>query len=134
MAWPGEGQRLERAVKAPTVLVVEDEWLVRDTIARELEDAGYAVIEAESGEAALALFKAGDIDLLFTDIRLPGTVDGWRLAETVRSMRPELPVIYATGYSIAERRQVPESVFLNKPYRPSAVIQAAQKLGVPPRP
>ncbi len=133
MARPSEELRLESA-KAPTVLVVEDEWLVRDTIARELEDAGYAVIEAESGETALAAFEADEIDLLFTDIRLPGAVDGWRLAETVRSMRPDLPVIYATGYSPAERRQVPESVFLGKPYRPSAVIEAARRLGVPPRP
>ena len=121
---------LSATVKMATVLVVEDEWLVRDTVARELEDAGYAVIEAESGETALAAFEADKIDLLFTDIRLPGAVDSWRLAETVRSMRPDLPVIYATGYSAAERRQVPESVFLGKPYRPSAMIQAAQKLGV----
>ena len=122
------------ALQAPTILVVEDEWLVRDMIARELEDAGYEVFEAETGEAALALMRENrPVDLLFTDIRLPGSVDGWGLAETVRSMRPDLPVIYATGYTVAEPRQVPGSVFLHKPYRPSAVIQAALKLGVPPK-
>ena len=80
----------------------------------------------------MALLQARrEIDLLFTDIRLPGALDGWRLAEDARAMRPGLPVIYATGYTAEPPRQVPGSVFLKKPYRPSAVLKAMHELGVP---
>ena len=116
---------------APTILVVEDEWLVRDVIAQELEDAGYAVLQTDSAEQALQMLREQPVDLLFTDIRLPG-LDGWSLAEQARVLHPDLPVIYATGYTIEQPRQVPESFFLNKPYRPSAVVRAAERLGVPP--
>lgn len=115
----------------PTILVVEDEWLVRDVVARELEDAGYTVLESDSAERALEVLREREVDLLFTDIRLPG-IDGWSLAEEARILRPDLPVIYATGYTVEQPRQVPESFFLNKPYRPSAVVKVAERLGVPP--
>lgn len=122
----------DEAATGRIVLVVEDEPLLLDVIATELEDAGYDVLRAINGERALAFLQARrHIDLLFTDIRLPGEVDGWRLAEDARVMRPGLPVIYATGYTAEPPRQVPGSVFLKKPYRPSAVIQAMHDLGVP---
>ncbi len=127
----------EQDQDAPTVLVVEDEWLVRDVIARELEEVGFRVVEAETGEAALAVVQETTrrIDLLLTDIRMPGKVDGWRLAEEARSLRPELPVIYASGYSHVQPRQEPKSVYLSKPFPMSLVIDAARRLGValPPR-
>jgi CheY-like chemotaxis protein len=117
----------------PLVLVVEDERLVREIITQELEDAGYRVLQAETGEGGLeALRGEPGVRLLFTDIRLPGPVDGWRLAEEARRLRPGLPVIYATGYSEESPRQVAGSIFLTKPYRPSGVIRAAASLGVPP--
>jgi len=124
----------QRYREAPTVLVVEDEWLMRDVLARELEDEGFTVLEAENGEEALAILRetARCIDLLLTDIRMPGSVDGWRLAEEARSLRPELPVIYATGYSHVQPRQVPKSVYLHKPFHLSHVIDAARPLGIAP--
>ena len=81
------------------VLVVEDEWLVRELIVGELLDEGFDVVEAESGEAALARYHEHNPDVLFTDIRLPGQIDGWDVAERCRASNSELPVVYATGRS-----------------------------------
>ena len=81
------------------VLVVEDEWLVRELIVGELLDAGFDVVEAESGEAALARYHEHNPDVLFTDIRLPGQIDDWDVAERCRASNSDLPVVYATGYS-----------------------------------
>ena len=117
----------------PTILLVEDEWIVRDAVARGLEALGYVVEEAANGDEALAVLKGGcKPDLLFTDIRLPGSMDGWQLAEAARAACPDIPVIYATGYADVEARYVPRSAFLRKPYRLSLVIRAAEALGVPP--
>ncbi len=117
------------SAKPPQVMVVEDEYLVRDMIVYELEFAGFQVLQAGSAEEALAqLADAGGIDLLFTDIRLPG-MDGWQLAETVRSRHSNIPGIYTSGY--ADRmKPLPHSKFLQKPYRPSQVLQAASDLGI----
>lgn len=115
----------------PLLLVVEDEALVRQLIVLELEDAGYDVVEAETGEEALAaLRRYPGIQLIFTDIRLPGTLCGWDIAERARAMRPNIPVIYATGYS-GELRLVPGAEFMRKPYKPAAVIDCMRNLGVP---
>ncbi|MGY2047662.1 response regulator [Methylobacterium sp. JK268] len=112
-----------------SVLVVEDELLLLDLVAAELEDAGLSVLQASTAEEALAVLGgAARIDLLFTDIRLPGGMDGWRLAEEALRLRPALRVIYATGFSGAAPRLAPGSLFFTKPYRPSAIIAAIRSL------
>ncbi len=113
---------------ARAILVVEDEGLVRETIVAELQDAGFLVFEAETAEQGLEILEDRAVHVLFTDIRLPGALDGWGLAERARSLNPDLPVIYATGFSAEDPRFVPKSVFLRKPYLPSAVLAAIQKL------
>jgi len=114
---------------APRVLVVEDEDLVRDMIVHELTIAGFEVLEAASAEDALALVPKFDrLDLLFTDIRLPG-MNGWQLAKQIRGRYAEVPVIYASGYADLVQ-PLPRSKFLQKPYRPSQVLQAASNLGI----
>lgn len=115
----------------PTILVVEDEMLLGDVIADELEDAGYRVILTLTGEEAMGFIDGSEpIDLLFTDIRLPGTIDGWKLAEAARRKRPDLPIIYASGYFVEQPREVPGSLFLTKPYRPSALLRALADFGL----
>lgn len=117
----------------PTVLVVEDEMLVREVIAAELLDAGFDVIEAETAGAGLALLQTRPaIDLLFTDIRLPGGQDGLGLAREARQLRPELPVIYATGYTPDALTMVPGGRLLRKPYRAQQVLDAMAALGIRP--
>jgi CheY-like chemotaxis protein len=116
-----------------SVLVVEDEPLILDIVADELNDAGFNVLQATTGEEAVAILNTVPlIDLLLTDIRLPGSVDGWGVAEHAREIFRTLPVIYVTGYSGKPVRQVPDSILLMKPYRPSAVVKAAKVLGVAP--
>ena len=111
------------------VLFVEDQPTVRYTVAEHLADAGYAVVQAGSGEDALALLANGaEIDVLLTDLRLPGSVDGWDIAETARELLPALPVIYASAYSYVTPRQVPGSVMLDKPYPPEALLDALEAL------
>ena len=82
---------------ARVALVVEDEWIVRDHIVRELKAHGWTVIEATTGEDALALFDGCEVDVLLTDIQLAGAMNGWEVAHAVRAAIPRLPVIYASG-------------------------------------
>jgi CheY-like chemotaxis protein len=113
-----------------TVLVVEDEWLLREVIGTYLRDAGCRVIEAESGETALAMLHDGAaVDVVFTDIRLTGDVNGWDVGEAARVTHGNIPVIYASGYSISPPRQVTGSLFFSKPYDPEAVLKACRALG-----
>jgi CheY-like chemotaxis protein len=113
----------------PRVLVVEDEFLVRDMIVQELALSGFEVLEAGSAEEGLQrLAEVDGVDLLFTDIRLPG-MNGWKLAEEIRARLADVPVIYASGY--AERMTpLPRSKFLQKPYLPAQILQAAAELGI----
>lgn len=113
------------------VLIVDDEPLILTIAQAQFEDAGYDVIATASGDAALsALENDVDVGLLFTDIRMPGNLDGWTLAEAAREILPALPVIYATGFSHDKPRPVVGSLFFMKPYRLAAIIEAAEKLSV----
>jgi CheY-like chemotaxis protein len=99
--------------------------MLRFTVASELRDAGYTVMTVARGEEALAILRGPTlVDALLTDIRLPGRLDGWDIAEQARAVRPDLPVIYATAYSYATPRQVPGSIMLDKPYKPQVLLDA----------
>ncbi len=116
------------AAAASTVLVVEDDLLVREFIVRELEDAGFLVLWAESGERAMTLAMTETFDVLLTDIRLPGDIDGWALAKAVRDRKPEIAIIYTTGYAPNRDRQLPGTKFLIKPYRVADVVAAIKEI------
>lgn len=117
----------------PTILLVEDEALVRQMIGMELEDAGYDIVEAADGQVAVAVLEGGQhIDLIFTDIRMPGGIDGWQLAEQARALKADLPVIYATGFTDDAPRLVAGGVLFKKPYKAAAIIEAMKQLGVAP--
>jgi CheY-like chemotaxis protein len=111
------------------ILVVEDDPLVRIVVVEALLDAGYAVLEAENGAEALEQLKHAP-DVLFTDIRLPGTLTGWDIAERCRENHRQIPVIYVTGYSPVLRRPVPGSLFFQKPYTPEQILTAIRNLTV----
>lgn len=87
----------ELAELAGTVLVVEDEVLIRLVIAQYLRDCGYRVIEAAHADEALLVLRKSEIeiDVVFTDVELPGSMDGFALAQWVRSNRPGMDVILA---------------------------------------
>jgi CheY-like chemotaxis protein len=108
------------------VLLVEDEE--RAMAVDAFDDAGFEVIEAATGEDALARCNEHIAEALFTDIRLPGKIDGWDIAEHCRAANPNLPVVYATGYNIVAERRVPGSRFFHKPYHTEDVINAIREL------
>lgn len=112
----------------PTVLIVEDEDLVREIAQAEFLDAGYRVIEAATGEAAMAHLAVDAVDLLFTDIRLPGAVDGWSVARRARELQPTLAVIYASGFPGDAMDIVPGARFVRKPYRPTSIVDLARAM------
>lgn len=118
-------------VRALVVLVVEDEFLVRCSVAEGLRDAGYVVVEAESGEEAIT-FSGSEmaIDIVFTDINLAGPTNGWDVAECFRMDRPNIPVLYASGKSFDTQRRVAGSVFVPKPYTHTDIVEACSRLKV----
>jgi CheY-like chemotaxis protein len=111
------------------VLIVEDEFLVRQHIARYLEDSGCLVLEAASVEQAVAICRSGTpVDVLFTDINLNGGGSGLEVAEAFRAARPGIGVFYTSGNSIDNSLCVPASKFFSKPYRVSDVLDACRSL------
>jgi CheY-like chemotaxis protein len=94
-----------------------------------LTDNGCTVIEADSGENAVGLIDGPGqkLDVLFTDIRLGGTLNGWDVAEIFRNRFPNLRVLYASGYSIEPRRDVAGSRFFSKPYLVDDILQACKR-------
>jgi len=120
-----------RAAAPPTVLIVEDETLISHLVADWLNDRGFAVHEAASGDEALAYIDhGGAVDVMFTDVNLPGSLNGAQLAERVRAKRPELPIVYASGrYSSDDIAPlVSRSVFVPKPYNPDHVCSLLKRL------
>ena len=110
------------------VLVVEDEWLVRDLIVSYLQDTGWRVLEADSAEQAIAMLKAGQqIDIVITDIQLKGALTGWDVAEAFRAAQPTMPIIYVSGNAPDPSRLVPESLFFQKPYDPATILRSCRR-------
>ena len=98
------------------ILVVEDEVLIRAFIAEELRLAGFSVIEAGRAEEALTYINAGEqVDLVFSDIRMPGSLDGLQLAEILHDKYPDIPVILTSGNAPPRHVGIVEA-FVAKPY------------------
>ena len=113
---------------APTTLLAEDDPFLRELISVRLRATGFPVIEAATGEDALPHMEGGGIDVLVTDISMPGAVDGWSLAERARLAHPRIAVVYASGTPADIARQVSHSLYLRKPFHPDAIISAIRQL------
>lgn len=107
-----------------TVLVVEDEPLILLDIASHLEDEGFVVYSAPNADIAIALLTAhSDIQMIFTDIDMPGSMNGLKLAAAVRNRWPPVKIIVTSGARIVEITDLPDgSVFFSKPYAHSSVV------------
>ncbi len=106
------------------VLIVEDEGLLRELAVDEFTDAGFTVEEAANGDDALALLKASaPFDVLFTDVRMPGSIDGWELGRLAGDLLPDIHVIYATGYAERSRPLTAAEHFISKPYRCEQIVE-----------
>jgi CheY-like chemotaxis protein len=119
---------MSQVTRLRNILVVEDEFLISEVITQTLMDRGFAVHTLESAELALQYLEAGSaVDLLFTDINLPGAMDGVALAEQARKLKPHLPVVYASGV-LEQLRNVPNSAVLPKPYSMSRACETVDGL------
>ena len=113
------------------ILVVEDEPLIREMMTETLGDAGYEVLQAENGERASRLMQEPDnIDLLLTDINMPGSLDGIAVAEQAHAQDPELPVVFVTGGSdaLAQRGVGGQEHVLAKPFVATRLVETVRQL------
>ncbi|HUA51178.1 MAG TPA: response regulator [Candidatus Sulfotelmatobacter sp.] len=112
-----------------TILIVEDDPDVRASAVAALEDAGYAVLEAATGDRALVAFDAHpEIDLVLTDIVMPG-IDGFKVADCAKHLRPAVRIVYTTAFThrAADHLGVVHGPILLKPYRPSELVAAVSQ-------
>jgi CheY-like chemotaxis protein len=119
-----------------SVLVVEDEPLIGDVAAQALEEQGFAVETVSTADEAVRRLAAGaPIDLLFTDLYLPGKMDGAALARRARELRPDLPVVYTSGRQqmMNHLDPVEGAMFVPKPYDLFKLGQLVQYLIVAKR-
>ena len=116
--------------RAPSVLLVEDNYLLLEMLTSLCEQQGIRVLSASSGEAALTMLRqrGAEIDWLFTDISLPGLIDGWEVAAAYRERHPRRPIIYASTAARLERRTVPGSIFVHKPFQVREIIGLARMM------
>jgi len=132
----GAGQSLADVVEseeaAPrgyeTILIAEDDPFVRSSAIRRVESLGYRVVAAINGKEALQRLRTDpSIDMLFTDIVMPGGMSGWELADQARRIRPALPVLFTSGYAletlVEQGRAEAQAVVLTKPYRKAELAQ-----------
>lgn len=112
----------------PQVLVVEDEALLLFSISDELKDAGFEVFEAVNADEAIRHLDVHQgISLVFTDIDMPGSMDGLRLSKVIRDRWPPVKIVVTSGKLRPDARDLPaEGMFIPKPYTTSGVIAALQ--------
>ena len=110
------------------VLVVEDDFLSRLHAVNLVEDAGYIAVEASNADEAITILEARkDIRIVFTDIDMPGSMDGLKLAHAIRERRPPIELILTSGYFDLSDDEIPEhGRFFPKPYRDQEIISALQ--------
>ena len=121
-ATPSPAERIETTVINAVILVVEDNVDVRRIVCRLLRDFGCTVLEANSGAAALEILKSGQkIDLMFSDVVMPGGMSGTELVQAARRLRPGIKTLLTTGFAEASLRQQAQFAdageILSKPYR-----------------
>ncbi len=123
----------DRGETRETILVVDDEILIRFHIADYLRHCGYRVIEAVNGEEALIVLQQQDlpVDIVLSDVEMPGAVDGFALAQWLRANKPGLPVILvgtAAKAADAAADLCDEGPMLTKPYEPQMLLDRIKRL------
>lgn len=114
---------------APVILIVEDEPLISFTLKEFLEDAGYDVLAAENADLAIQILEMrSDIRIIITDIDMPGSMDGLKLAACVRDRWPPVKIIVTSGKHHPGAADMPAgSLFLPKPYGMNTIVDAVRK-------
>jgi signal transduction histidine kinase len=126
---PAEASPPPAPANRATVLVVDDDHAVRSTTAMLLRRSGYTVTEADGGDTALAILAHdGSIELLLSDVVMP-TMTGTELARQVTAMRPDLPILFVSGYADPQAiaGSIPASRLVKKPFRPAELIRLIER-------
>jgi CheY-like chemotaxis protein len=118
------------ASKRPVVLVVEDEFLLRMDAVDMIAAAGFEVVEAGNADEAIEILESRrDITVVFTDIQMPGSMDGLKLARAVRGRWPPIKIVATSGHLDVGETDLPEGGrFLPKPYSPTEVAGVLREL------
>jgi CheY-like chemotaxis protein len=117
------------SAKRPVVLIVEDDFLLRMDAADMIATAGFGVVEAAGADAAIEILEArNDIAVIFTDIQMPGSMDGLKLARAVRGRWPPIKIIATSGINVGETDLPEGGRFLPKPYSSSEITGMLQQL------
>jgi CheY-like chemotaxis protein len=114
-----------------TVLIVEDETMVRLPIAEYLRDCGYHVLEAADASEAMAVVDSDKVDVVFSDVRMPGQIDGFGLARWLQQNHPRVPVLLTSGWTGATQKgnDAPRGVrVIEKPYSQAQVADRLEGL------
>jgi CheY-like chemotaxis protein len=116
--------------KTPVVLIVEDEFLLRSHAVDMIAAAGFEVVEAANADEAIEILQVRqDIAVVFTDIQMPGSMDGLKLARAVRGRWPPIKIIATSGQFDVETADLPEGGrFLAKPYSPTQITGMLREL------
>jgi len=129
--WPTPAQADERQPAAApdtrTVLIIDDEDLVRDVVARMIEDLGYAAVTASDGPTGLEILDRRNIDVVLVDLTMPN-MSGAEVIAALRIKRPALPVVLCSGYDRDRRGPVQADAYLPKPFRMEALEQTLAKI------
>src|SRR5262245_47986371 len=124
-----KGDRFPSAGLAQTtILLVEDEVLVRMSLAEQLRRAGYVVFEASSADEALDLLHCNGVQVVLSDIRMPGRMDGAELARAIRAQHPQVKIVLASGQSFSATHWGDYDGFFPKPYDSSRLIRHIKML------
>ena len=122
---------MSRTAAAISVLLVEDEVMISNLVANCLSESGFHVNQVATADEALRYIRSGaSVDVLFTDINLPGGMNDAELAERARELRPEMPIVYVSGrHKLSEISPlVPRSLFVSKPYDPNDICALLTRL------
>lgn len=125
---------MQKATENRTVvLVVEDEFLIRMDAVDALGDAGFEMLEASSADEAIEILNArDDVNVVFTDVHMPGSLDGLALSHKIRDEWPRVGVVIASGLARFSKASLPaRTVFFEKPYEYARIIGAVRQLARP---
>jgi CheY-like chemotaxis protein len=120
---------LNPSPKKPIVLVVEDEPLILMNAMEIVEDGGFEAIGAANADQAIRILESrDDISLVFTDVNMPGSMDGLKLARSVRGRWPPIRIIVTSAFRLAEEGVPEGGKFFKKPYAPAQITEAIREL------
>jgi len=117
----------------PFILIVEDDYLMRTHAGEVIRDAGFEVVEASNADEAIMILESRrDIRVLFTDVRMPGSMDGLKLAHAVRDRWPPVHIVATSGHYAFQEGDLPTgTVFLPKPYSQHQITSTLRTLTAP---